>query len=436
MKRTLISCYFTPNEAIDIFETKLGELEDVVRDAEGGVVVGGDFNARAIEWGMPQTNTRGRLILEMAARSGLVVLNVANTPTFRRAGQEGSIPDITLASEHLVQRIQNWRVLEDYSGSDHQYILYKFGERQRNMSREQVFRPKGWNLARLDREVLIEMLRLGNLRVSYEWQQDVSVAKLEAQVGKVMKVISEACDASMPRKKKMLKPGRSLVYWWNEEIAELRRHCLQLRRIAQRSRGREEVLANQRAYKVAKQRLRNSINRSKFTCWKALVEDVDRDPWGLGYRTVNKKLRRPAGQCLMDENEMGNIVNGLFPTHPIRDEEDNHNSSCDVLLFTEQELSLAIAGLKSGKAPGPDGIPVEILKVAVDVCPRLLLDMYNACLKVGVFPRRWKKARLVLLDKGKGLPSCPSSWRPLCLLDTAGKGFEKLPLRRQLSTWE
>ena len=41
------------------------------------------------------------------------------TPTFRRTGQKGSIPDITLASESLASLIQSWHVIEVYNGSDH-----------------------------------------------------------------------------------------------------------------------------------------------------------------------------------------------------------------------------------------------------------------------------------------------------------------------------
>ena len=63
----------------------------------------------------------------------------------------------------------------------------------------------------------------------------------------------------------------------------------------------------------------------------------------------------------------------------------------------------------------------------------LLLNMYNACLLAGIFPKRWKVQRLVLLDKGKGPPITPSSYRPLCMLDNLGKVYEKL-LRKRLRT--
>ena len=47
--------------------------------------------------------------------------------------------------------------------------------------------------------------------------------------------------------------------------------------------------------------------------------------------------------------------------------------------------------------------------------------MYNTCLSEGVFPDQWKKRRLVLIPKGGKPAGDPSTYRPLCMLDTAGK---------------
>ncbi|GJQ70535.1 hypothetical protein Trydic_g22938 [Trypoxylus dichotomus] len=51
--------------------------------------------------------------------------------------------------------------------------------------------------------------------------------------------------------------------------------------------------------------------------------------------------------------------------------------------------------------------------------------MYIECLAAGVFPTRWKVARLVLITKKQGDPDDPSTYRPLCMLDTAGKVLER-----------
>ncbi|GJQ74571.1 hypothetical protein Trydic_g21432 [Trypoxylus dichotomus] len=85
-----------------------------------------------------------------------------------------------------------------------------------------------------------------------------------------------------------------------------------------------------------------------------------------------------------------------------------------------------MGSLAQRRAPGPDNITNEILKLVYQHSPHLLLDMYNECLAAGVFPTRWKVARLVLITKKQGDPDDPSTYRPLCMLDTAGKVLERL----------
>ena len=56
------------------------------------------------------------------------------------------------------------------------------------------------------------------------------------------------------------------------------------------------------------------------------------------------------------------IVGTLFPTHPNR--EDRPIEDVGVFpLFNNEELRRAAQSLQNKKAPGPDGIPAEVLKI-------------------------------------------------------------------------
>ena len=97
-----------------------------------------------------------------------------------------------------------------------------------------------------------------------------------------------------------------------------------------------------------------------------------------------------------------------------------------ISLFTTEDLDTPAKGLKNRKAPGSNGIPVEALKVVARAHPQVLLRMYNACLRTGELPRKWKTQRLVLISKGKGDIDSLSAYRPLCMLNRTGKLLEKL----------
>ncbi|XP_053976365.1 uncharacterized protein LOC128875066 [Hylaeus volcanicus] len=240
---TYVSCYLSPNDSISEFRGKLDVLEDTLRDKSGGLVVAGDFNARACEWGMPRTDTRGRLVVEMASRLGLVVLNVGSTPTYRRPGFGDSIPDVTLVSEDLVQRAANWRVIGDFTGSDHSYITPQLiGERQARPPG--IRRPRGYVTSRLDEDRLYATLRAGVEAVPQTPRDPSDRAGAEAIVRGTLNLIRRACDESMPRRRPF--SGRRQAYWWTDQIASLRREALRLRRRAQRARSRPEAAALRR----------------------------------------------------------------------------------------------------------------------------------------------------------------------------------------------
>lgn len=427
---TYISCYLTPNQSIQEYKDKLEELEDNITQMTGSIVLAGDFNAKAIEWGMPQPDSRGRLILEMAARQSLIVMNTGNSTTFRRPGYTETIPDITLVSEDLVSKVKGWTVIEDFTGSDHQYIYFELSEERRHIRNNSIGAPR-WNVAQLDHYKLQTVLQNrvdGITRIS---AGVTSREQAEEVVTKTMDLIQRACREAVPIRGSRI--NRKAAYWWNDEIAQLRRTCLQLRRRAQRERNRPDADAVSTDYRNAKKILRTTIRQSKMRCWNNLREEVNLNPWGLGYKIVTQRLKNSSAQNMMETETMENIVNTLFPDHPKRIEENNIADLGVITEFSVEELMEAAKSIKNRKAAGPDGIPGEVVKAVATSCPQLLLNMYNICLNMGLFSARWKIARLVLVSKGKGDLLSPSSYRPLCMLDTTGKLLEKM-LKKRLNT--
>jgi hypothetical protein len=96
------------------------------------------------------------------------------------------------------------------------------------------------------------------------------------------------------------------------------------------------------------------------------------------------------------------------------------------------EVLRAIKRLKFGKAPGPNGIPNRVLRHLPKRAITYLTKAFNATLRRQYFPPVWKHASVLpILKPGKD-PTLPSSCRPISLLDTAGKLFEKILLSRVL----
>lgn len=99
--------------------------------------------------------------------------------------------------------------------------------------------------------------------------------------------------------------------------------------------------------------------------------------------------------------------------------------------FTTLDIVRAARRLPSGKAAGPDGIISEVLSAIASHRPHLIIQPFNECIRTGTFPDHWKEARLVLIHKGGNRdPTDPSSYRPISVINTAGKLKERLILHR------
>ncbi|KAL4083832.1 hypothetical protein QTP88_029148 [Uroleucon formosanum] len=155
-------------------------------------------------------------------------------------------------------------------------------------------------------------------------------------------------------------------------------------------------------------------------------------------RLVTKRLGRR--HPVIEEPTLSNIVRELFPALPTINwdlvplersvpAEIIEHPETSTPLFTADELWQAVRKLPSGKAPGPDNIPNEIINLAAERSPEMFLETFNACLTNSQLPNRWKRAKLILLHKGAGKPpDQPSSYRPISLLDGGGKLLERLLL--------
>ena len=79
----MCSCYFSPNDPFEIFETQILHLEESLREASGQSLIAGDFNSKSSKWGEARLDRRGILVGEVVARNDPIVLNRGRDFTFR-----------------------------------------------------------------------------------------------------------------------------------------------------------------------------------------------------------------------------------------------------------------------------------------------------------------------------------------------------------------
>ena len=82
--------------------------------------------------------------------------------------------------------------------------------------------------------------------------------------------------------------------------------------------------------------------------------------------------------------------------------------------------------LDLSKAPGPDSIPVVVLRNCEPELSYILAELFNKCLKESCFPNCWKVPSVVPIFKNVGERSTAKNYRAVSLLSVVSKVFENL----------
>ncbi|KLO87799.1 uncharacterized protein LW93_15050 [Fusarium fujikuroi] len=99
--------------------------------------------------------------------------------------------------------------------------------------------------------------------------------------------------------------------------------------------------------------------------------------------------------------------------------------------LTDKDIEILIRKLHNRKAPGHDLICIEQLKMAYKELAPLIARLFNALLKLRIFPAEFKTAITAILPKsGKDRYDAVNSWRPIALLSVLGKLYERILAER------
>ncbi|XP_022710748.1 uncharacterized protein LOC111273316, partial [Varroa jacobsoni] len=322
----IYTCYFSPNKPTEEYKKFLEEIGQSLKqhDNRKKIIITGDFNAKNIIWGSGRNDRRGTMTLEWLATEGLAVLNDGKAPTCEHGGHPSYI-DITMVNNEAAASTTGWKVLnKEESGSDHHYIFFQI--EHTGPAGGAQGRTRRWQARKLDQQILCRELEEKCEQITLS---DIGNEGIHIAAQQLSQLMIDACtkaDRRRPTDRSHHRPK----HWWNREIAELRKICVKKRRTYTRTRSwqkrtnslqpeTEQRAAQQlREYQEARNKLRKSIRRSKEKSWKKLIEEVDRDVFGLPYQIVMNKIKKRSPPIPPDM--VRKAVRDLFPMQSRRDD--------------------------------------------------------------------------------------------------------------------
>ncbi|XP_046978117.1 uncharacterized protein LOC124543839 [Vanessa cardui] len=452
----VISVYFDGNVDIGPYTQRIKTTANAL--ITPNIIIAGDVNAWSYWWGSVSEDQRGAEYYAFLNEMDYHVLNSGNTPTFEvwRGGKLcSSIVDVTACSTSLLGKIKDWKVDRTLITSDHNAITYTL---ELGTKLEPVVAPttRVYNTKKANWSAFKEtfLTSLASKNITPETIGAImSGEDMESIIDAYTTSIREACETAIPKLGKRRKG--TVLPWWTEETEHLKKDLIRKKRRIRNAapHRRNHVIAE---YNAAKELYINHSLDAQTKSWKEFCTRQDKESmWDGIYRVLRRTsvrkedllLRGPDGKTLNPKQSADLLAKTFYPEDATETDTPYHTQlrrlvenipkeligdlGEDDPPFTGAELEAVLKEQNPKKAPGPDGFTADICAMAIRCAREVFLTIANKCLAISYFPKQWKVAHVVILNKpGKDDYTSPKSYRPIGLLSVLGKTVEKLFVKR------
>lgn len=440
----IISSYFSGSdlsrEAMIDFKHDI----QILTQSNDSYLICGDFNAKHRFWNCIRGNRAGAIIYELLTNGQFTISyppEPTHYPTQRR--YKPSTIDIVLTNGR--HNITQPSVATPGLFSDHQPIeFYLQCDNIRHVPSHFIpcYKKANWNLYR---QFLKENLNTSH----FSLEEITSTSIIDEMIEHITSVINQAKDLSVP----LVQPHYSNIVFPPELISKI-----QLRKTLGRHWNRFHQPITKTIINFLTNSIKTDIKWLKNRRWGLMLENINvqNNSTKLWKTTkiIKKQIKHTPplkvnGLTLLTDNEKANALSDQFiKAHEITQNYRNSQVDNDVqssinflnntppnsidptILTKPSEIKETIKHLKNNKAPGPDQIPNILLKQLPIKAIVYLTYIFNACIILSYFPNNWKEALITAVPKSDKDLTKPISYRPISLLNTISKIFEKILLNR------
>ncbi|KAK3517039.1 hypothetical protein QTP70_033133 [Hemibagrus guttatus] len=231
------------------------------------------------------------------------------------------------------------------------------------------------------------------------------------------------------------------TWWWNEEVQD----SIQRKRLAKKKWDMDRTEENRQEYKELQRRVKREVSKAKQKAYEELYTRLDtregekdlyrlarqRDRDGKDVQQV-RVIKDRDGRVLTSEESVQRRWKEYF--EELMNEENEREKRVERVNSVEQkvdkirkdEVRKALKRMKSGKAVGPDDIPVEVWKCLGEAAVEFLTSLFNRVLESERMPEEWRRSVLVPIFKNKGDVQSCSNYRGIKLMSHTMKLWERV----------
>ncbi|KAK3550470.1 hypothetical protein QTP86_029428 [Hemibagrus guttatus] len=220
---------------------------------------------------------------------------------------------------------------------------------------------------------------------------------------------------------------------------------IQRKRLAKKKWDMDRTEENRQEYKELQRRVKREVSKAKQKAYDELYTRLDtregekdlyrlarqRDRDGKDMQQV-RVIKDRDGRVLTSEESVQRRWKEYF--EELMNEENEREKRVEGVNSVEQkvdkirkdEVRKALKRMKSGKAVGPDDIPVEVWKCLGEAAVEFLTSLFNRVLESERMPEEWRRSVLVSIFKNKGDVQSCSNYRGIKLMSHTMKLWERV----------
>ncbi|KAK3569600.1 hypothetical protein QTP86_002673 [Hemibagrus guttatus] len=334
------------------------ELDEVMESIPTGerVVIGADFNGHVGEgntgdeevmgkFGVKERNLEGQMVVDFAKRMDMGVVNTyfqkreEHRVTYKSGGRRTQV-DYILCRRGNLKEINDCKVVVGESvARQHRMVVCRMTLMVCKTKRSKIEKKTKW--WKLKKEECCEEFRQklrqalgGQVVLPDDWETTAEVIR---ETGR--KVLGVSSGRRTEDKE---------TWWWNEEVQD----SIQRKRLAKKKWDMDRTEENRQEYKELQRRVKREVSKAKQKAYEELYTRLDT-------REGEKDLYRLARQRDRDGKDVQQKVDKI----------------------RKDEVRKALKRMKSGKAVGPDDIPVEVWKCLGEAAVEFLANLFNRVLE-------------------------------------------------------
>ncbi|KAK3547450.1 hypothetical protein QTP86_021050, partial [Hemibagrus guttatus] len=384
------------------------ELDEVMESIPTGerVVIGADFNGHVGEgnrgdeevmgkFGVKERNLEGQMVVDFAKRMDMAVVNTyfqkreEHRVTYKSGGRRTQV-DYILCRRGNLKEISDCKVVVGESvARQHRMVVCRMTLTVCKKKRSKIEIEKKTKWWKRKKEECCEEFRQklrqalgGQVVLPDDWETTTEVIR---ETGR------KVLGVSYGRRKEDKE-----TWWWNEEVQD----SIQRKRLAKKKWDMDRTEENRQEYKELQRRVKREVSKAKQKAYDELYTRLDtregqkdlyrlarqRDRDGKDVQQV-RVIKDRDGRVLTSEESVQRRWKEYF--EELMNEENEREKRVEGVNSVEQkvdkirkdEVRKALKRMKSGKAVGPDDIPVEVWKCLGEAAVEFLTSLFNRVLE-------------------------------------------------------